>query len=176
MKKMAELVGQELKWVQPSALKMNYELRAGEETAATLRFRSSLGSLATAESADGCWSFKRVGFFQTHVTIRQCGSEEDIAVFRNNTWRGGGTLEFPNGSKIPATTNFWQTKLEFQNEVGDPLIRFQQGGLLHLSATVEVLPEAVRLADLPVLGILGWYLIVMMNMDAAAITATTSSV
>ncbi len=31
MKKIAELVGQQLKWVQPSAFKMHYELRAGDE-------------------------------------------------------------------------------------------------------------------------------------------------
>ena len=30
MMKMAELIGQELKWVQPHALKMEYELQAGD--------------------------------------------------------------------------------------------------------------------------------------------------
>ena len=169
MKKLMEWVDQELKWVQPSVLQMNYELRAGEEVVATLRFRSSLGSLATGESGDGCWSFKRVGFFQTRVTIRRCGEESDIAVFRNDTWRGGGTLELSNGKTYPATTNFWQTKLEFQNGAGDPFLRFHQGGLLHLSAAIEILPVASGLPELPLLAILGWYLIVMMNMDAAAI-------
>ena len=54
--------GQTLKWLQPNWLKMEYELHAGEEVVATLRFRSSFGTLATAQSADGCWTFKRVGF------------------------------------------------------------------------------------------------------------------
>ena len=31
MKKIAEVIGQELEWVQPSAWKMEYELRAGDE-------------------------------------------------------------------------------------------------------------------------------------------------
>ncbi|HEY0722558.1 MAG TPA: hypothetical protein VGD41_00915, partial [Pyrinomonadaceae bacterium] len=65
MRKIADVVGQELEWVQPSVFKMQYELRAGDELAATLRFRSSFGSLATGESADGCWTFKRIGFWQT---------------------------------------------------------------------------------------------------------------
>jgi hypothetical protein len=81
----ADLVGKELEWVQPSALKMEFELRADDETAATLRFRSSLGSLATAESGDGCWTFKRVGFWRTRVTIRACDGETDLAVFRHDT-------------------------------------------------------------------------------------------
>ena len=47
MKKIPEVIGQELKWVQPSAWKMEYELRAGDELIATLRFRTSFGSFAT---------------------------------------------------------------------------------------------------------------------------------
>jgi len=86
MKKISESINQPLKWEQPSALKMSYELHTGEETAGTLQFRSSLGSFATAESADGCWTFKRVGFWQTRVTIRECGAETEIATFKNNTW------------------------------------------------------------------------------------------
>ena len=100
MMKMAELIGRELKWVQPHALKMEYELRAGEMLAATLHFRSSFGSFATATSADGSWTFKRVGFWQTRVTVRTSGTETDLAVFRNNTWSGGGTLEFPRWAQI----------------------------------------------------------------------------
>ena len=95
MTRVADLAGRLLKWEQPSLLKMEYDLHTGDgELAATLRFRSSFGSFATADSADGCWTFKRVGFFQTRVTIRQCGEETDSATFKNNTWSGAGTLEF----------------------------------------------------------------------------------
>lgn len=168
MKKIAEVIGRELKWEQPSTWKMEYELRAGEQLIATLRFRSSFGTFATAESADGCWTFKRVGFWQGRATVHECGSETEIALFRNNTWSGGGTLELPDGRKFPATTNFWQTKLEFQNESGSTLLQFKSGGLLHLSATVEIDPSAVSSAELPLMVMLGWYLIVMIHADAAA--------
>lgn len=167
MKRLADLISRELKWTQPGVFKMNYELLAGDETCATLRFRSSFGSLATGESADGCWTFKRAGFFQTRITIRVCGAETDIAVFRNNTWSGGGALELPDGRKLLATTNFWQSNLEFKTESGEPLVRFKSGGLLHLSAAVEIHKPAVELVELPWVVMLGWYLIVMMNMDAA---------
>jgi hypothetical protein len=79
--------------VQPHALKREFELRAGEATIASLEFRSTFGSLASAESGDGSWTFKRVGFWRSHVTVRESGSETDLAVFRNNTWSAGGTLE-----------------------------------------------------------------------------------
>ena len=168
MTKIAEVIGRELKWAQPSAWKMEYELRADDELIATLRFRSSFGSFATAESADGCWTFKRVGFWHTRVTIRGCGSDVDIAAFKNNTWSGGGTLEFSDGRKMLATTNLWQTNFEFKTEAGETLVRFNIGGLVHLSATVEIDPGASGLPELPLIVMLGWYLAVMMYMDSAA--------
>ena len=170
--KIVELIGREMEWMQPSVWKMEYELRSLDQLIATLRFRSSFGSFATAESADGCWTLKRVGFFQIRATIRACGSDTEIATFKNNTWSGGGTLEFHDGSKLLATTNFWQTQLEFQTEAGETLVRFESGGLVHLSAKVEIQPAAAGLPVLPLIVMLGWYLIVMMYMDSAAVAAS----
>jgi hypothetical protein len=174
VKKIAEVIGKELEWVQPSAWKMEYELHAGNELIATLRFRSSFGSFATAESADGCWTFKRVGFWQTRVTIRGCESDTNIAMFRNNTWSGGGTLELSDGRKILATTNLWQTNLEFKTEEGATLIRLKTAGLVHLSAKVEIQPHADGLPELLWIVMFGWYLAVMMHMDSAATVAAIS--
>jgi hypothetical protein len=174
VKKLAEVIGRELEWVQPSAWKMEYELRAGDETIATLRFRSSFGSFARAESADGCWTFKRVGFWQTRVTIRGCESDTDIATFKNNTWSGGGTLELPDGRKILATTNLWQTNLEFKTEAGATLIRFKTAGIVHLSARVEIQPDAAGVPELLWVALFGWYLALMMHMDSAVTVAAIS--
>lgn len=176
MKRAVDLIDCELKWTQPKALKMHYELHAGEELAARLAFRSSFGSFAMGQSADGSWTFKRTGFFQTRVTIRPCEVETDIAQFRNNTWSGGGTLELPDGRRLLATTNLWQTNLEFKTESGETLLRFKSGGLIHLSARVEIEPQAIELAELPWLTMLGWYLIVMMYMDSAAATGVVAAV
>lgn len=169
MKKIAEVIGRETKWVQPSAWKMEYELRSGDELIATLRFRSSFGSFATAESGDGCWTFKRVGFWQTRVTVRDCGSKMDIAMFKNNTWSGGGTLELTDGSKILATTNLWQTNFEFKTEAGEVLVRFKTGGLVHLSAMVEIQPYLAGVPELPWVVMFAWYLTVMIYMDTASV-------
>jgi len=170
MKRLADLTNRQLKWTQPGAFKMHYELLAGDELAATLRFRSAVGSFATGESADGCWTFKRIGFLQTRVTIRVCGEETDIAVFRN-TWSGGGELELPNGRKVLMTTNLWQSNLEFKTESDLALLQFKSAGLLQPAALVEVQREAIGLPELPWMVFLGWYLIVMMNMDTAATAA-----
>ncbi len=167
----AEMIGRELEWTQPSAWKMQYEMRADAELIATLRFRSSFGTFATAESADGCWTFKRIGFWQTKATIRTCESDTEIAIFKNNTWSGGGTLEFADRRKLLASTNGWRTTFEIKSESGNTLVRFKCQGLLHQSAKVEIQPEAAVLQELPWIVMLGWYLTIMMYMDAATAAA-----
>jgi hypothetical protein len=155
---------------------MEYELGAPDALIATLRFRSSFGSLATVESADGCWTFKRVGFFQTRISIRVCGSETEIATFWNNTWSGGGALELPDGGRLKATTNFWQTRLEFRAENDESLIRFEPGGILRVYSSVEIAPQAKEVLEkLPWLVSLGWYLIILLRSDSAAICASAST-
>jgi hypothetical protein len=176
MRRIAQLIGYELKWEQPSLLKMEYNLNTGDDLVGTLRFRSSFGTLATGESGDGCWTFKRVGFFRTKVTIRDCGSDLDIAAFKDNTWSGGGTLELPDGRKFLATTNFWQTQFDIKADTGEPLIHFGSGGLMRLSAVVTMEPQAASVPELPWMVMLGWYLMVMMHMESASAVVVTTTV
>ncbi len=167
--RLAELGGEALAWENADWVHLAYELRRGTDVLATLRFRSVWGTFATAESAEGCWTFKRVGFLQTRVTIRRCGTDEEIAVFRNNTWTGGGTLEFADGRPFLANTNFWMTAFAFSTDGGEPLVHFRRiGGVLHLSAAVEITAAATAIAELPILMMLGWYLAIQLHNDTAA--------
>src|SRR5215831_21062239 len=125
MGKIAEATERPLRWSQPRALKMKYELRASDELLGTLMFRSSFGTFATAKSGDGCWTFKRVGFWQSKVSIRLCDSDQDLAVFHNNTWSCGGTLLLPGGRRFKATTNLWLTRFEIQTEDDERLLIFR---------------------------------------------------
>lgn len=175
MKRLEQVVGLPVQWMQPSAWREAYELRAGEDVVATLRFRSAFGSFATAETADDCWTFKRVGFWRTRVTVRCCDAEQDLAVFHNNTWDGGGALELADGRRFLASTNTWLTRYEFRDEAGEPLLLFAIGGVFHQSAQVTIQPAAVRLDVLPLLLTLGWYLAVMMHQDGAAAAVVTAA-
>ena len=90
MYKIAEYYQQTLKWVQPKMLKEAYELRSGEELIATLTFRGIAGTFATAESGDGSWTFKRVGFWQNKATIRAPKSESGPCCFQKQYVDGWG--------------------------------------------------------------------------------------
>ena len=134
-----------------------YELRSGGDLLATLRFRSMFGTFARAESEDGCWTFKRMGFWQNRASIRACGSVTDLAMFTNNTWDGGGTLVFSDGHRVQASTNFWMTNFEFRTVTDDPLVTFDYGGVFHRSAQVRVSPRARPAAESSLLVLFGWY-------------------
>ncbi len=168
MRRIEELIGHELRWERPHALKMEYELRDASDRVATLRFRRLLGSLATGESADGYWTFKSVGFLQTRATIRTSGSDQELAVFRNNTWTGGGTLELPDGRRYGASTNLWTTSYAFTDPVGEPLVQYRRPhGLSLMPSVVEIHPAAARLDELPWLVMLGWYLAIQLQLDGS---------
>src|SRR5262245_26243075 len=176
MKRIKELVGHELKWSQPSAMRREFELLNGEEVVATLKFRSLFGTHAIAQTADGEWTFKRVGFWKTQVTICPEGSDKEVAIFRNNTWTAGGTLELADGRALRANTNFWMSTYEFRNEGEEPLIRFHRfGGPFHLSSKVEIFRGAAGLPELPWLVALGWYLAVKMQDDAGGGAAAAAA-
>ncbi len=173
MIKLTELIGRELKLRQPRALQNKYEILDGEAVAAVLSFRSAFGTLATAESAEGAWTFKRVGFFRPRVTVRASDQGPDMAVFKNNTWANGGTLELPDGRRYLADTNFWETRFEFRTDAGEALIRYRNvGGLLHLSSVIEI---QRFVAETPWMVLLGSYLIVMMRQDSAAVAAVVAT-
>ena len=176
MLKLREQVGTELQWIQPHALRREFVLRSGEATVATLDFRSAFGSLASAQTGEGRWTFKRVGFWRSHVTVRETGHDTDLAVFRNDTWTAGGTLTLADGRAWRANTNFWMTSFQFTNATDQPLVRFTRlGGVLHLSCDVQVEPAGVRLEELPWLVALGLYLIVKMRDDASGGAAAAAA-
>ena len=172
MKSARELIGTILKWEQPTARKYEFELHADGQLAATLRFRSEFGTFATAESTDGCWTFKRTGFWHPQVSVRACSAAENLAIFKPNTWQGGGTLELSGERKLLASTNFWQNDYQIKTEDQVWLIHFKTSGVLHLSADFEIAPDATAWPELTWLVPFSWYLWLLSCLDAAAAAGT----
>lgn len=160
-----------LEWRQRTASSRASELSADGRPVGTLAFRSAFGTLATAEIGSACWTFKRVGFFQQKVEIRACGSDAPVAEFVNATWKGGGTLAMKGGPSFRATSNWWNTKWQVEDEEGRVLVRFEYGGVFRMSAQVKISPEARGLAELPLLVAVSWYLVLMLAQDAASSAA-----
>jgi len=168
MKHLTAVVRDHLRWEQPRVFGRAWELRHGDDTVATLTFRSAFGSFATAASADGSWTFKRVGFWQARATVRAEGGADDLAVFEHHTWSGGGTLTLAGGRPIRVTTNVWQSKIEFLSADDDVLFRYLTEGFLRQESQLEIMPSLERMPELPWLLLFGWYLVVMMHQDSSS--------
>lgn len=172
MPRMNELIGHNLKWEQPSASKLEYELRAGDFVTGKMHMPSSFKSIASASNNEGEWVFDRVGFWQRKATVRARDGISDLAIFQYNTWSGGGTLNTSNGRVFRAASNFWATRYTIHDEMDQELIRYTRiGGVFHASCEVEILPSAGGLAELSWLVPFGWYLVVMMLRDSGAAAA-----
>ena len=70
MRRIENLTGKTLTWVQDKSKRRTYELRSDNATFACLRFERVLGSLATAETANRKWTFDRKGSLSQRVTVR----------------------------------------------------------------------------------------------------------
>ncbi|MGA2590456.1 MAG: hypothetical protein ABSH32_11105 [Bryobacteraceae bacterium] len=164
-----QTVGHELEWRQPEILRRIYQLTCNGSEVAILSFESRYGSLATGECGQGKWTFKRTGFLSPRVSIREAGSETDLAIFTPG-WTGSGSLAFGSGRRYQLRpTNFWHTEWAFQTEDGNPAVTlsgphgvFKQGGNAGVAQSAAGSPET------PVMLLLIWYLRILMNADAAA--------
>lgn len=168
MKPVAEFAGNTLTWVQHKALERSYELRYGGEIVASLRFEKAFGSLATAKSVDGAWTFKREGFLKPRVTVRTPGSEANLAVFHQNI-SGGGILQFQDGRRyLWRCTSFWGSEWAFLTAEEHRLVQFRlNASLFRSGAQTSILASA---ADASLLAALGWYLLVL-TAEETAVTA-----
>jgi hypothetical protein len=175
MRTISEVAGQELKWMQPSARKQAYELRAGDEVIGTLVWRRS--SLAFGETGDRQWSFKREGFWRPRVTVRVPDSELNSAIF-HPSWMGGGALELSSGRVLRlGAANLWHSQWDWQETEGKALVRFKsRRGFLKSAADVEITPDAAGFPELSLLVVLGWYLLVLLGRDSDAAGGTAAVV
>jgi hypothetical protein len=124
-----------------------------------------MGTHAVAEGLGGCWTFKRVGFWQSDAVIRACSSDSAVATFKRNAWKHAGSLILPDKRELRVTDNVWMTQLEIHEGKGEPLMRLKVHGLMQSSAEMEILPAAEDLPETPWLIMFSWYLTVSMQMN-----------
>ena len=166
---------EKLSWVQPRTFERQFELRAAGSLFGTLRFEKALGTLATASTATGIWTLKRSGFLNPRVTVREAGREDDIAVFWPRLW-GGGWLDYPTGKRFQwRSMNFWGSSWGFTGMQGEPVFTMKPGSqeakladLLKTQALVDIDAHAYDVTELPLLLVLGWYLMIMQQEESTA--------
>jgi hypothetical protein len=113
--------------------------------------------------------FEQVGFWKPRVIVREAGKEVVLASYRPGWWGTHGTLEFRNGRRfVWKQTGRWLTRCQVEDLSGEPLVVFrsdidgpEEQDLMGLEALVRIKPDVCGLAELSLLVILGWYLLVL---------------
>lgn len=173
VKSLREFPDRELKWTQPKRLKRYFELLCGDDRIGTLRWEKSFGSLATAEASEGQWTFERGGFRRPYVTVRESGSAETIALFELSLALDStlmtGSLLYRGGQRIRwAPSGFWRLTVHprfmWVSVNGLEIAGFSyHRGLktldLKTEGRLEVSTHGAGLPELPLLALLGWYLL-----------------
>lgn len=127
------------------------------------------------QSADGAWTFARVGIFRPRIVIADATTGTEVASLERSAWKGKGTLTLPDGRGFSwRSGNLWQSKWAWLDEAGQPVMRFRQLGTLKTRCHVTIdSPDAEP--HLMLLAMLGWFLMLVNQADAAAIGATAAT-
>ena len=175
MKHLHEQPSGSLIWTQAQATLRAFELKTGAEVVGTLRWASSFGSLADAVAADGHWTFKRIGFLSPQISVRLHGSDANLARFKPQ-WTGDGGLEFPSGQCFRwSGSGLWRSRWSFTNVSGERLVDFEPcDSFFKTSASVKITPTGREMAELSLLVLLGWYLMLLRSDDDTAVAASVT--
>jgi len=173
MRAIREAAPSNLFWQQPRAFKAEYELRAGDELLATLRKSSAFGTPMDAEIGASRFTLKTEGFLRSRITIREAGATGEPAVFGRTGFLGAGELALPDGRSYRwKMASFWGGRWAFLDDSDRPLVSFtSRNRFLRAGCEVEIGPGALARPELPVLVLLGWYLLLRMREDSAVAAA-----
>lgn len=174
MESMQNYLGQELKWIQPAMMNRDYELRTPElgDAVATLRWETMMAVRAEAYTNEGIYYLDRRGAFNRQIQVREQKERDPIATLKPNM-NASGTLNFVNGQayKFDAA-NFWRTEWHWKSADEGVLMNFRFERRLKEGLKQEVVvlidPAAADFLETPLLAIVGFYQILLMQQDAAA--------
>jgi hypothetical protein len=170
-----------LRWTQPDLHQLLFELVDGDRTVARLRIERPAGTLATGETAAAAWTFKRVGFLTPRVTARSQGASTDVGLFTPG-WGGGGSFTLAGGRTLR-----WTPGSPFGP--GSQIVRpdglilavthpVRHGpsvrDLFRIEADVEVLHAAWHEADLPLLLVWTWYLMILAHHEETTLISSAA--
>jgi hypothetical protein len=158
-----------LSWQQPQAFKCEYELRAGDELLGSIHKTRKFGVAMEAEIGGTRFMLETVGFTRSRIMVREAGAAGEPAVFQRGFF-GGGQLLLPGGRSYRwKMTSFWGSRWAFVDDSGQPLVSLRpRKRVFRTGGEVEIAPGALTLPELPMLVLLGWYLLLRTLQDSAS--------
>ena len=179
MDKIRNDISMPFQWVQPKAMPNRFEMRSGEKIFATLAFSRWKNMLAQAESADGQWTFERVGTLNHRVLIRRAGEDTKLGEYAY-VYQRNGRLELAGAIYCWKATNFWATQFNWLGPDDQPLIHYRLGvkdsrfsDWFKIQSRMEIYPAVALLPDPSLLVLCGWYLMVLERLENVLMAAAS---
>lgn len=150
----------DLVWRRPHALRRDMILEAGSEQLAMLRWEKLFSLQATATCADGRWLIGRHGIaaLREQVTVRDAAGDATVATFDRH-WRGTGVVKFESGAEYQwQRVGFWKPRWFWSSAAKEQLLTFRSVIGFNTRIEMEADPAVHALDELPVLVMLGAYL------------------
>ena len=161
----------DLTWRRPALLRRELLLEAGSEVVARLRWESPWRTEALGETADGRWAIARQGIASLHpqVIVRDAATQALVATYTSERWRHTGVLRFAAGAEYRwRREGFWRAVRIWSSADAERLVAFRMRLGWSRRYEMEVDPGALRVPALPVLVLLGAYLMSVMTAHSHA--------
>ena len=166
------------RWLRQAGSPAAYQLLAGDDEVATLRWAGAHGSLAHAQTAGAAFALKREGFLSPHVLLRD---PEGRVMARLDLHFSSSRLTVGSEGYVLQRKGFLLPAWQVATSAGQPLLHIEtvdeHGNLQGGVAAVE--PAGQRDPSLPLLLLIAWYFIVQAwfeeeaaRLSAAAVVAS----
>jgi hypothetical protein len=175
MNPIQRLTEQYLYWTQPPAFSMDYLLQDAEavQTLATLKWQTSLAMRASVTLGPQEFFIDRLGVLNPRIELRQGTGKAGalIATFTQG-WTARGTLTFETGHRFEwKNANRWYTHWKWMTPDGGDLMKFtpdtKVSRLTRSESRIELYPPCADFPEVDLLAVLGWYLMLVINMEGA---------
>jgi hypothetical protein len=168
MKKFSDYIGSDLKILQKSIWRRDFELKSGDELIARLFYPKFFSDSTELSIQNESYEFYRPKYFSRDVDIRKKGYQNPIASFRNNFWRSNGVLELPRGLKLNLKFGFFKKQAEIYLGENDLLISILSGFSIKVRSEVIIEKRSEITDEYPWIIMLGFYLTQLMKRNSAA--------
>ncbi|HBY06369.1 MAG TPA: hypothetical protein DEH22_00720 [Chloroflexi bacterium] len=160
MKGISEVDLSALEWTESGMFAKKYTLQSGNDVVGKVNWQSYGGSLATGITSQRTWTFKRTGFAVPRVTVRRAGEDDDIARFTPISSNKGELEIFDSGVEFE-----WKTSgSNFGWALGGQALIARYKPMLY-KAKLEIEAAEINRPEIPLLVLLGLYILVMFSED-----------
>jgi hypothetical protein len=154
----------DLVWHRPHALRRDLVLESGSERLALLRWEKIFSMEAVAICADGRWRMGRhyIAPLRAQVAVRDAATDAVLATFTRE-WHGPGEVRFADGAVYRwRRSGFWRPLWFWSSDQSEQIVAYRSVLGFTRRFEMEVDSGASRVNELPVLVVLGAYLMALL--------------